>query len=153
MQFYALDPSPFRPGVARYDSMGMDLVNEAGARFKVVTAGWGFYLNLAQAYGWEPAGTLPPDGYAGAEPWPGEYDWNAGQSVTSEDAHALASALQQALEDPERPLREREVAAAVSAAGRALKGDVSIEIKVDEDDSDFLREMIAFFREGSFQIW
>ena len=133
--------------------MGMDLVNEAGDRFRFRTTSWAFYLNLASVYGWEPAGTLQPDKYTGTEPWPGEYDWNAGQTVSSADAEALASALQRALADPERLQQEGALAAAISVAVRASSGDNSYNVGPIEDDTKILQEMIAFFRKGKFQIW
>ena len=83
----------------------MDLVNDTGERFRFRTAGWGFYLNLAEAYGWNAAGTLPPEKYEGADVWPGEYDWNAGQSVSSADTQALNGSDQRLALPSLRPRR------------------------------------------------
>ena len=40
--------------------MGMDLENKDGEWFQCRGVAWGLTLSLAQKFGWEPAGTLPP---------------------------------------------------------------------------------------------
>src|SRR5690349_21438449 len=40
--------------------MGMDLVSESGTEMRFSGPGWALVLNIAEAYGWIPAGTLPP---------------------------------------------------------------------------------------------
>ncbi|HEU0296125.1 MAG TPA: hypothetical protein VFR47_25545 [Anaerolineales bacterium] len=69
---------------------------------------WSRILSLARFYGWQPMGTLPPfihnlrkpsytDGANGV--WDGTYLRNEGQVVRTEDALALAGALQASLDD------------------------------------------------------
>jgi len=79
---------------------------------------WFKILGLAQFYGWQPMGTLPPYLHNLRKPintkgvnndWDGTYLRNEGQVVRSEDALALAIALNTALDDipdvnPERDL-------------------------------------------------
>jgi hypothetical protein len=62
---------------------------------------WGKALELAQIYGWRPAGTCPPrhiDFYQLNAEWSGRYFTNDGQMVKAEDARALAAALERALD-------------------------------------------------------
>jgi hypothetical protein len=62
-------------------------------------------LALAARYGWQPAGTLPPDpeyfdDYDGdPADWDGHYFPADGQEMTADDAHRLADALERALPD------------------------------------------------------
>jgi hypothetical protein len=69
---------------------------------------WSRILSLAQFYGWQPMGTLPPfihnlrkpiNGGGANGGWDGTYLRNEGQVVQAEDALALADALRQALDD------------------------------------------------------
>ena len=59
---------------------------------------WIFYLNLADAYGWKPKGTLPPENYDD-EVWYGRYDSKEGQIVSEQDAKSLIEALYDAIND------------------------------------------------------
>ena len=63
---------------------------------------WAKALELARLYGWQPLGTHPVPGLdfskLGAE-WQGIYMTNDGQIVCSEDAYALAAALERSLDD------------------------------------------------------
>src|SRR5439155_9949269 len=56
---------------------------------------WPKLLRLAQAYGWRPRGTTLPEDSDGS--WDRNYTSNDGQVVSSEDAAALADALEAAL--------------------------------------------------------
>jgi hypothetical protein len=86
--------------------MGMDL-RGAGGDFRWNYPYWLNLLQLAQEYGWEPAGTLPGPGCNeddeefAEEDVPDEqrcgYDTNDYQRVTAEDAKNLAAALERAL--------------------------------------------------------
>lgn len=60
---------------------------------------WCFYLNLADAYGWKPKGTLPPENYDDDGAWHGRYDLKEGQIVSEQDAKALIEALCNATND------------------------------------------------------
>ena len=74
--------------------MGYDLYTEdstAWHRFNIWA--WPRVLNLAEAYGWEPLGTIHdnPD-------WCNSYHSNDNQLVTAEDSSNLAKALRKALD-------------------------------------------------------
>ena len=73
--------------------MTMDLTGPGGD-FGFTITSWEHLLKLASLSGWEPAGTLPPEG---AGSWDGNYFTNDGQRVADEDARALADALEAAL--------------------------------------------------------
>src|SRR5262249_11435627 len=86
-------------GGGRRCAMGMDLASEAGDDLRLNNFAWATVLELAQRYGWEPRGTLPPEGWEEAaeaeEPWESDnYGTNDGQLVTAEDAAGIADALQ-----------------------------------------------------------
>jgi hypothetical protein len=139
--------------------MGMDLISAHGGYFTIHHRGWSFLLSLAEAYGWQPAGTLPPLEFS-SEEWRGGYFSNDGQLVTSEDAHALAKALQLALDAPEGP-ESWEVNASYEARSNADRpGERKVESSgrtwykagLTEDDLTHLRNLIKFCRRGSFAI-
>lgn len=94
--------------------MSMALVNEKGVSFRFSLVGWSKVLNLANMYGWKPAGTIidfdvhlpqnpTPEEKAKSEArlreWDGTYFTNDQQLVTKEDALAIAAALEQSLGD------------------------------------------------------
>jgi uncharacterized protein YbjT (DUF2867 family) len=129
--------------------MGFDLRNDAGEQHRASNSGWAFFLNLAEHYGWKPAGTLPPAGMA-PEDWDRSYDACAGQRVSDSDAQSLADALRAALDDPNRAGAERIVAARVSAAiSEALGRTVRLD---PPDDVSVLEELVAFCSAGPFFI-
>jgi hypothetical protein len=74
--------------------MGMDLIGHGDARFSA--AAWCDLLDLAFAFGWQPAGTTAPPDHEG--PWCGTYCSNDYQAVSDRDAHAIAEALDRAIE-------------------------------------------------------
>ena len=131
--------------------MSFDLHSERGDRFAFSRAGWGYYLNLADKYGWQAAGTLPPSGMPDPEIWPKTYDSNDGQRVSQDDAEALAKALQAALDDPRRVERltmaaKEESEALTRATGRPCR------VRVEANDAEYIRQMIEFFKKGGFRI-
>ncbi len=132
--------------------MGMDLVSESGAEFRVTGSGWAYYLNLAKEYGWNPEGTERPQGASSSRKWSGHYDSNEGQRVSKRDAAAMALALEAALADPNRAARGAALAERLIAAVRAATGASSYTMRVDGDDSAYLRSLIEFLRGGSFEI-
>ena len=73
--------------------MSVDLLGHGDACFSFAT--WHGCLELALAFGWQPAGTIAPYGCKG--PWDGTYSGNDGQGVSSEDARAMAEALYRAV--------------------------------------------------------
>ena len=83
--------------------MGVDLIGHGGASFNWHR--WRACLDVAVAFGWEPAGTVAPDprkwnGLPVVAPegdWNGTYCTNDYQEVTDLDARALGLALHRAL--------------------------------------------------------
>jgi hypothetical protein len=94
-----------------------------GGKFVVSSAVWLKLLTLASQYGWQPHGTeqlewekRTPDGSfvldeerkAAYKDWDGSYFFNEMQSVTDEDALALAMALEKAADDiPDGPIPDQ----------------------------------------------
>ena len=86
--------------------MTYNMENEdSGTFFRWTVSQWPRTLMLARMYGWEPYGTLLPDGYYS---WPDRtcpIDWNGAytargsQAVCPEDASNLANALEKAMDD------------------------------------------------------
>lgn len=78
-----------------------------GGEFALPPGGWSRLLSIARVYGWEPAGTRPPedDGdelalWKGApSDWDGRYWPGYGQVVAAKDALDLAAALKRAWPD------------------------------------------------------
>ncbi len=132
--------------------MGMDLVSESGAEFRATGSGWAYYLNLAEEYGWKPAGTERPRRASIFRKWSGHYDTNEGQRVSKRDAAAMALALEAALSDPDRAARGAALAERLTAAVRAATGGSSYTMRADGDDSAYLRSLIDFLRRGGFEI-
>jgi hypothetical protein len=58
--------------------MGIDLIGREGECLSY--ASWGGCLELAGAFGWQPAGTSAPSGHQG--PWAGDYCYSDGQEVS-----------------------------------------------------------------------
>jgi hypothetical protein len=81
--------------------MGM-ILQGAGVEFSASVFDWGQILRLAQAYGWQPAGTVIDEGDLCNFPngrWDGGYQTNDYQRVTADDARNIANALDRALND------------------------------------------------------
>lgn len=139
--------------------MSMVFTSETGATSGCTSSAWDFYRWLAERYGWRPAGTRAPKRLRFRFfRWDGGYHWNEGQWITREDAAAFADALERNLRDPDRADAQREVIRAISAEvlrraweehGIALPDDSETDPLASDDD---LRELIAFFRLGSFRI-
>jgi len=132
--------------------MSFELHSKRGDQFSFSSASWGYYLDLASEYGWQAAGTAPPEGMPDSDTWPKTYDSSDGQWVSDEDAEALACALQAALDDPRRVERLTAAAKAESdyltqATGRPCH------VRVETNDAEHLGQMIGFFKKGRFQIW
>ena len=99
---------------------------------------WPSVLDLAEEYGWKPAGTreLTPDGeHAYRSPKFG-YITNDGFVVMKTDARKLATALSKAIKDSAARPRAKKLAGRIEVVGGA----------------DYLREFIRFCRAGAFQI-
>jgi len=125
--------------------------------------GWTGLLELGRRYGWIPAGTEPPlcdeGGPWDGGPWNGTYFSNSGQRVTTEDAHALADALEQALPDmpDEDAVAHKMVIVARWHDGtprRAAKPGAELSLlERFAAGQQKLREFIAFCRAEEFAIW
>jgi hypothetical protein len=140
--------------------MSFDLTSESGSERSFRPGAWALILNVAEAYGWVPARTLPPEGEDEGE-WSGDYDSNDGQLVTRTDAANIAKALTAALADYQRQERQRAISREldrvmhemeVEAFGEdeigPYKEDPNPEIIPDEA----IHDCIAFFSEGAFRI-
>jgi hypothetical protein len=77
--------------------MAFDLLGKAGS-FRMSNSGWPELLAIAETYGWKPAGTTAPKGVARSK-WEGGYHTCDGQLISAGDAQALATAIDQALDD------------------------------------------------------
>ena len=77
--------------------MSFDLERKGGS-YRWSNTGWPAVMELAEAYGWQPAGTAPPEGVERAA-WDRGYGTNDGQTVSAQDAKHLADALDAGLED------------------------------------------------------
>ncbi|GHS88538.1 hypothetical protein FACS189487_07010 [Campylobacterota bacterium] len=128
--------------------MSVELRNATGKEFYFSTIGWAFYLNLATIYyGWEKSGTQPPKEWRDSEcKWSGDYDWNAGQIVTAQDAKAYAVTLTKYLADPNRKSNAKALA---QELGKVIETDVS----VDENDDAYINSFIEYANSGGFEIW
>ncbi len=95
---------------AQADSQSMErsrdlviLIDSLGQSLQLTTQLWKEVLRIAEANGWQPAGTEPPPrdwGLAApleaAQPWDGNFSEPRGQLVTPADAFSLAAALDDA---------------------------------------------------------
>src|SRR3982750_4234464 len=81
--------------------MSFSLSSESGAQTGWTHFAWPIVRKLAQDFGWQPSGTQPPEGWdaelEAIGEWDGRYSSNDGSLVTTEDALALAAALELAL--------------------------------------------------------
>jgi hypothetical protein len=138
--------------------MSMDLKSDSGSELNPSGSAWSFYLRLAEAYGWKPAGSLPPEGVK-ADQWEGAYDTNDGQRVTKEDAVSMAAALDRVLADPNGEAKQREVNRTLNEDVRTLMKELhGIDLPPEEDDDEEiatpedLRALVTFLRAGSFVV-
>ena len=93
-------------------------------------------LSLAVVYGWEPAGTSPPEGVL-PRAWSGTYDTNDGALFSREDARQFAAALERFL----------------NAAPRSNKCDVQPFVAwLADEGRDVLIDFVSFLRGGSFRL-
>ena len=141
--------------------MNFKLRSEDGT-FEIASATWQRVLDVARAYGWEPAGTDPPDirdqdddpayDWSG---WSGSYTVNEYQHVTAADAESLAEALALALLDiPVGSVIERD-APGVFSGVRGV--DAHAEVKAIDwfkrpARRAELMALVTFCRAGGFQI-
>lgn len=136
--------------------MGFDLSNERDSYIRRSPRGWMLALNLAERYGWQPAGTrLANDDGEVVDGWDGLYDTNDGQQVVESDALALGKALRQATASPR--FQEDLIALYQDLFGIAprtgfLKLRRSVSQSELEDQRQAMTELATFCEEGSFTI-
>ena len=167
--------------------MGYDLhrdaEDEALAYFRYNYWGWPSVLTLGARYGWEPAGTklkdlseeeirennIPEDQVKRYREvvvdWEGGYNSNDGQTVTASDASALATAIENSLDD----IPDHQIPTPGQEADGTTKLDNPLWQKHREDlrsgslpsllvtfsgkdSKQRLRKFIKFLRGGDFQI-
>ena len=83
--------------ILEFYAMSYDFTGVAGTEWGTNAQGWRLILHLAERFGWQPAGTTPPDDLPAGLRWEGNYFGNEGQRVADEDAVALAAALRKAV--------------------------------------------------------
>ncbi len=162
--------------------MGVDITNDNDAQMHFNHFVWARLLGLARDYGWQSRGTVLGEGHPHAdhqedpenEPWDGNYSTNSGQTVTAEDAHAFADALEKALDDiPDHrinsgvildaaeltKLAERTddplvgvLALYAEAGARIPKETVNPLEYFAGEAKQYIKELIRFCREGAFSI-
>lgn len=134
--------------------MGFHLRSVSSGKTIHVSGGhWAVYLNVAEAFGWKPAGTVAPPGSASGKPWNGQYDSNDGQLVTDADAKSLAAILHSAAVGP-------QIAYAVTDTIRRIEGAAeSSGLRIPEGMRmhfehfvDELSPLLEFLYEGAFTI-
>jgi hypothetical protein len=120
--------------------MSFEFESKAGT-FKFRNIAWPVVLEIAECYGWKASGTNPPKGLQPSR-WEGGYCTSDGQLVTTQDAKALANAIDDALKDgfrrveftavptPPVPAQEREQA--LEKLG-AIASQMTIEIVKPQD--------------------
>jgi hypothetical protein len=136
--------------------MGYELVSDSGAETGFNLFSWAIARRLAEDFGWQPRGTLPPEGWdAEVEKigeWDGRYTSNDGQFVTAEDALALGASLEAALASDVFETRIRSLYA--GAVAQIRSGGVSV--ADPESDAPAWRssfaEFVHFCRQGGFRI-
>ena len=135
----------------------IDLTNQSGDTFRFGNMSWAFLLNLAERYGWKPAGTAKPEGWKEESKWPGNYDSSDGQTVTSDDAKALAKAVRAALEDKKLETRAKELEADFrrwieERVGPELAKTYQVGLGKEENYRPHLNKFIEFCNKGPFMI-
>lgn len=137
--------------------MGYNLTNQQGNEYRFVQALWSKVLLLAKKYGWQAAGTSRPIDYDESE-WDGNYWYNSGQVVETEDAVKLAEALEKALSHlPDQDVAIPEAQYALDPVSKLPKITNHDQIPIEdffsgEKGKQAITSFIEFCREGSFEI-
>jgi hypothetical protein len=138
--------------------MGMRLTShDDGTHFDFSTVEWHKLIELAQEYGWQPAGTQLDEAN-----WSGTYLSNDGQTVTQTDALALGNALDAAAAQLETNVTRAKIAVIVMAsppftpeATRQIdeivgqqrelwkNPDLQVDVISYDPDEEWLRKMIS----------
>jgi hypothetical protein len=105
--------------------------------FDMSNRAWATALAIAEVYGWEPLGTVFDGEEYGLDGWSGTYMLNNYQTVTSEDAINLASALSKSVADNFQKL---------------VGTDLEYVLEKKEGSAGFVESLITYLRRGSFQL-
>lgn len=149
---------------------------------------WPMLLTLAHIYGWQPLGLLPGGNHSyydlfpdlNPEYWEEDYCTNRGQVISTEDAAALANALESALNDiPDNDLEEdvdhesteyeqeskivrTNAFTTLLLAAALIETDLTINASTFRDiltqyfsgpEKQGIVDFISFCRKGAFYIW
>ncbi len=120
--------------------MGMTLRNTLGEELRFTHYSWRRALRLAERYGWQPAGTRNED----SELWAGSYFSRSEQLVMSNDAAALAHALEEALPDVPKHNAMKNL--------RTELGMLPDVVWFSGETRSLLESFIRFCRVGCFRI-
>jgi hypothetical protein len=125
--------------------MSVDVRGQNGEEVCFSNLGWAALLNFAIAYGWHPAGTIAPPS---SKDWDGSYDPAQGQTVSASDAGALAHAISKALDAPDRCVKSRDIAIAMSReAGRSIR-----EFDFSPKSVEHWKRLFQIAKKGEFMI-
>ena len=133
------------------------LTNRSGESFDFGNTSWAFLLNLAERYGWKPAGTDAPTDWDHSEEWPRTYDSSDGQIVTRPDAKALAKAIAAALDDNDLENKAAELEAEFrrwveESVGPELASVYDVGLGEEGVYRPYLEDLIRFCKKGAFEI-
>jgi hypothetical protein len=145
--------------------MGLALGRDNGDYFGVSYSLWAAILELAERWGWRPAGTDPPQSHDDGS-WHGSYYSSDGQRCKAEDAQRLAEALNCFLcgepplpsvprDDEERQQLRKFVTAAEKNLGAPLCHPVGKAGSwlASEEGREFLGTFVRFCLGGEFELW
>lgn len=127
------------------------------SEFDFSGSGWSFCLILAEQFGWIPEGTKRPKSYGISKKWPGNYDSNEGQIVSSSDAEKLSIAIGSALNSPALESKAKEVGLIIENEIKQVFGelfnDYEIQIDINDEFRSYYTEFIKFCKKGGFTIY
>ena len=133
--------------------MSIHLRSHDGAQLNLSGGHWAVYLNVAQAFGWQPQGTLAPPQWPQGQAWAGAYDSSDGQIVSEADARALAETLNGAIRSPQIGDALFDVIEGIESLVQA--GGTRIPEQMRMHPNDFSSEfspVVLFLYKGSFFI-
>ena len=145
--------------------MGMALGRSNGDYFGVSYSLWSAMLELAERWGWRPAGTVLSEEGNPAD-WGGSYYSSDGQKCQDEDARGLAEALDRFLkggiqpessvtDDEERKRLRQFLTGVMNHLDAPLCHPINeADAWLDSADGrEFVRKFIEFCRGGEFELW
>lgn len=126
------------------------------SEFNFSGTGWTFCLILAERFGWIPEGTKKPKGFGFFKKWPGNYDSNEGQCVSTFDSNKLADSIETALKSDVLEEQAKKVSSIIEESIRTALGELrkgyEVNIDIDNDFLAYYQNFISFCRKGEFQI-